>query len=48
MLLLVDLDNTVVDRASAFSLWATEFVRSLGGTAAEVIDAVILFDASEV
>ncbi|WP_035749077.1 HAD family hydrolase [Arthrobacter sp. 35W] len=32
MLLLVDLDNTLVDRASAFNLWATTFVRSLGGS----------------
>lgn len=30
MLLLVDLDNTLVDRASAFDLWASDFVRSLG------------------
>ncbi|MBT2555542.1 HAD family hydrolase [Arthrobacter sp. ISL-5] len=30
MLLLVDLDNTLVDRASAFNLWAMHFVRSLG------------------
>ncbi|BCW51366.1 hypothetical protein StoSoilB13_37080 (plasmid) [Arthrobacter sp. StoSoilB13] len=30
MLLLVDLDNTLVDRTSAFACWATNFVRSLG------------------
>lgn len=30
MLLLVDLDNTLVDRASAFNLWASDFVRSFG------------------
>lgn len=30
MLLLVDLDNTLVDRASAFDSWATAFVRSIG------------------
>lgn len=35
MLLLVDLDNTLVDRASAFSLWATDFVRSLGRSDSE-------------
>lgn len=29
MLLLMDLDNTLVDRASAFDSWATEFVRSI-------------------
>ncbi|WP_219816325.1 HAD family hydrolase [Arthrobacter sp. ZGTC412] len=26
----MDLDNTLVDRASAFNLWAPDFVRSLG------------------
>jgi FMN phosphatase YigB (HAD superfamily) len=30
MLLLVDLDNTLVDRVSAFNHWATGFVRSPG------------------
>lgn len=35
MLLLVDLDNTLVDRASAFNLWANDFVRSLGGPDSE-------------
>lgn len=30
MLLLVDLDNTLVDRASAFGSWATDFVQLLG------------------
>jgi len=35
MLLLVDLDNTLVDRASAFNLWASNFVRSLGRAASD-------------
>lgn len=35
MLLLVDLDNTLVNRASAFNLWAADFVRSLGGSDSE-------------
>lgn len=35
MLLLVDLDNTLVDRASAFNLWASDFVRSLGRVTSE-------------
>lgn len=35
MLLLVDLDNTLVDRAAAFDLWASNFVRSLGGAASD-------------
>ena len=30
MLLLVDLDNTLVDRAAAFNRWASDFVRSRG------------------
>lgn len=30
MLLLVDLGNTLVDRAHAFNTWAIDFVRSLG------------------
>lgn len=30
MLMLVDLDNTLVDRTSAFGCWASNFVRSLG------------------
>ena len=30
MLLLLDLDNTLVDRACAFNFWASDFVRSLG------------------
>lgn len=30
MLLLVDLDNTLVERVSAFILWASDFVRSFG------------------
>ena len=36
MLLLVDLDNTLVDRATAFSLWAAGFVESLGGSELDV------------
>lgn len=35
-LLLVDLDNTLVDRAFAFNQWAAEFVRDVGGSAADV------------
>jgi FMN phosphatase YigB (HAD superfamily) len=35
-LLLVDLDNTLVDRAFAFIRWAAEFVRDVGGSAADV------------
>jgi FMN phosphatase YigB (HAD superfamily) len=35
MLLLVDLDNTLVDRASAFNLWASDFVRSFGRSDSE-------------
>ena len=35
MLLLVDLDNTLVDRASAFNHWASAFVRSHGLSADE-------------
>lgn len=31
MALLIDLDNTVVDRDGAFSLWAKEFIRECGG-----------------
>lgn len=34
-MLLVDLDNTLVDRASAFNRWATDFVRSIGGSNSE-------------
>jgi len=33
MLLLVDLDNTLVDRAAAFNTWASSFVGALGGSA---------------
>lgn len=33
MLLLVDLDNTLVDRASAFDRWASDFIRSHGFSA---------------
>jgi len=35
MLLLVDLDNTLVDRAAAFSGWASSFVGRLGGSASD-------------
>lgn len=35
MLLLVDLDNTLVDRASAFGSWAIDFVRLLGRPGSE-------------
>lgn len=34
-MLLVDADNTLVDRASAFNRWATDFIGSLGGTEAD-------------
>lgn len=34
-LLLVDLDNTLVDRALSFNHWAAGFVRDLGGSAAD-------------
>jgi FMN phosphatase YigB (HAD superfamily) len=36
MLLLVDLDNTLVDRATAFNHWAAGFVESLGGSESDV------------
>ncbi|MGB9033265.1 MAG: HAD family hydrolase [Paeniglutamicibacter sp.] len=42
VILLVDLDNTLLDRASAFDLWAAGFVRALGGSGSEaawIIDA---------
>lgn len=32
MLLLLDLDNTLVDRDGAFSLWASGFIEELGGS----------------
>lgn len=35
-LLLVDLDNTLIDRAGAFCRWAREFVTAHGGGAADV------------
>jgi putative hydrolase of the HAD superfamily len=35
-LLLVDLDNTLIDRAGAFARWAREFVAARGGSAADV------------
>ncbi|MFC8040976.1 HAD family hydrolase [Paenarthrobacter sp. NPDC057355] len=44
MLLLVDLDNTLVDRAAAFNAWARSFVGTLGGSAA---DADWLIDADK-
>lgn len=34
-LLLVDLDNTLIDRAGAFDRWAREFASARGGTAAD-------------
>lgn len=34
-LLLVDLDNTLIDRAGAFGRWAQEFVSARGGSAAD-------------
>jgi putative hydrolase of the HAD superfamily len=34
-LLLVDLDNTLIDRAGAFGCWAREFVSARGGSAAD-------------
>lgn len=34
-LLLVDLDNTLVDRALSFNHWAAGFIRDLGGSAAD-------------
>lgn len=36
MLLLVDLDNTLVDRDGAFRAWAASFVTETGGAAADV------------
>ncbi|MFF2844230.1 HAD family hydrolase [Paenarthrobacter sp. NPDC057981] len=44
MLLLVDLDNTLVDRAAAFNAWARSFIGTLGGSAA---DAAWLIDADQ-
>ena len=35
-LLLVDLDNTLIDRAGAFARWAREFTAARGGGAADV------------
>lgn len=43
-LLLVDLDNTLVDRALAFNQWAAGFVRDLGGSAE---DAAWLIEADD-
>ena len=37
MMLLVDLDNTLVDRATAFEHWATGFVRLLGRPDADAL-----------
>lgn len=34
-LLLVDLDNTLIDRAGAFARWAREFISARGGSAAD-------------
>jgi len=34
-LLLVDLDNTLIDRAGAFARWAREFTSARGGSAAD-------------
>jgi putative hydrolase of the HAD superfamily len=34
-LLLVDLDNTLIDRAGAFARWAREFTSATGGSAAD-------------
>ncbi|MDI2034893.1 HAD family hydrolase [Paenarthrobacter nitroguajacolicus] len=36
MLLLVDLDNTLVDRAAAFNAWASSFIGTLGGSASDM------------
>ena len=36
MLLLIDLDNTLVDREAAFARWAGGFVAELGGTPADL------------
>ncbi|WP_186313635.1 HAD family hydrolase [Paenarthrobacter nicotinovorans] len=44
MLLLVDLDNTLVDRAAAFNAWARSFIGTLGGPAT---DAEWLIDADQ-
>ncbi|WP_425861090.1 HAD family hydrolase [Arthrobacter sp. TWP1-1] len=35
MLLLVDLDNTLIDRAAAFNAWSTDFVHLLGQPVSE-------------
>jgi putative hydrolase of the HAD superfamily len=34
-LLLVDLDNTLIDRAGAFGRWSQEFASARGGSAAD-------------
>ncbi len=44
MLLLIDLDNTLVDREAAFARWAGRFVAELGGSPAE-LDWLIRTDA---
>jgi putative hydrolase of the HAD superfamily len=36
-LLLVDLDNTLIDRAGAFARWAREFATARGGSAADAV-----------
>jgi putative hydrolase of the HAD superfamily len=42
-LLLVDLDNTLIDRAAAFRSWAEDFVARRGGTA-EAIEWLVAID----
>jgi len=43
-LLLLDLDNTLLDRAAAFRRWAEEFLRGIGAPA-EDIDWIVDADA---
>ncbi len=43
-LLLLDLDNTLLDRAGAFRLWATEFLREIGAPRDE-LDWILDVDA---
>jgi hypothetical protein len=35
VLLLIDLDNTLIDRTGAFKGWAVEYVTTLGGDSAD-------------
>lgn len=42
-LILLDLDNTLVDRAAAFATWAAKFVSSQGGKTEDVV-RIIAFD----